>query len=250
VEEALRLRAIVSDMHTETRLRRDAAANRERILDTARRLFAEQGLETSMDEIARSAGVGAATLYRRFPTKEALLDAVLSDVLERFHGFAQEALKSDDAFAGLELLLDSATRLQSENRGLLDILVLRLPQEPQLAKARARFWPLVERLVSRAQEQGALRTDLAPTDITVLLWELGRVVDTTSAYAPELWRRYLALALDGLRPQAARPLPHPPLTRREIDKAMIATAARRGIHLTEQPTSMSAGATGSAVPSP
>jgi AcrR family transcriptional regulator len=186
-----------------------------------------------MDEIARTAGVGPATLYRRFPTKEALLDAVLGDVLERFQGFAREALESDDAFTGLELLLANATQLQAQNRGLLDILVLRLPQEPQLAKARERFWPLVERLVQRAQDQGTLRTDLAPTDITVLIWQLGRVVDTTSAYAPELWRRYLALTLDGLRPQAARPLPYPPLTHRQIDKAMIATAKRRGLHLTE-----------------
>jgi AcrR family transcriptional regulator len=229
-------------MSTETQLRRDAAANRERILDTARRLFADQGLETSMDEIARTAGVGPATLYRRFPTKEALFDAVLGDVLERFHGFAQEALQNADAFAGLELLLAQATQLQAENRGLLDILVLRLPQEPQLAKARARFRPLVERLVERAQQQGTLRTDLAPTDITVMLWQLGRVADTTSAYAPELWRRYLALALDGLRPQAARPLPQPALTHRQIDKAMIATAKRRGLHLTEQPTSAPTGA--------
>src|SRR5580704_17387320 len=138
-------------MPIETQLRRDAAANRERILETARRLFADQGLETSMDEIARTAGVGPATLYRRFPTKEALLDAVLGDVLERFHGFAQEALQSADSFARLALLLANATQLQAENRGLLDILVLRLPQEPQLAQARERFWPLVERLVERAQ---------------------------------------------------------------------------------------------------
>jgi AcrR family transcriptional regulator len=249
MESYLRLSAKVSAVATETQLRRDAAANRERILETARRLFADQGLETSMDEIARSAGVGPATLYRRFPTKEALLDAVLGDVLERFHGFAQEALENDDAFAGLELLLARATRLQSENRGLLDILLLRLPQEPQLAKARARFWPLVEQLVERAQQQGALRTDLAPTDITVLLWQLGRVVDTTTAYAPELWRRYLALALDGLRPQAARPLPHAPLTRREIDKAMTATAKRRGHHLAEHPTSVPTASAVSTVPS-
>jgi AcrR family transcriptional regulator len=249
VESDLRLCATVSVVATETQLRRDAAANRERILETSRRLFADQGLETSMDEIARTAGVGPATLYRRFPTKEALLDAVLSDVLERFQGFAQEALQSDDAFAGLELLLVHATQLQAENRGLLDILVLRLPQEPQLARARARFWPLVERLVERAQQQGTLRTDLAPTDITVLIWELGRVVDTTSSYAPDLWRRYLALALDGLRPQAARPLPRPPLTHRQIDKAMIATAKRRGLDLTEQATSASTGAAVATVPS-
>src|SRR6187549_970002 len=78
-------------MTTDAPLRRDAAANRERILDAARRLFFEQGLHASMDEVARAAGVGPATLYRRFPTKEALLDAILGDVLERFHAFSREA---------------------------------------------------------------------------------------------------------------------------------------------------------------
>jgi AcrR family transcriptional regulator len=95
------LSRILLHVPTEAELRRDAVANRERILDTASRLFADRGLEMSMDEIARTAGVGPATLYRRFPTKEALLDAVLGDVLERFLAFAQEALENDDAYAGL-----------------------------------------------------------------------------------------------------------------------------------------------------
>jgi AcrR family transcriptional regulator len=218
-------------MPAKSELRRDAAANRERILDTARQLFAEQGLETSMDEIARTADVGPATLYRRFPTKEALLDAVLGDVLARFIAFAQEALQNDDAFAGLQLLLEQATQLQADNRGLLDILLVRLEQEPELAQARTRFRPFVEELISRAQQQGALRADLTASDVSVLLWELGRVVDTTGAYAPELWRRYLALMLDGLRPEAAHPLPQPPLTNDQIDQAMLATAKRRGLRL-------------------
>jgi AcrR family transcriptional regulator len=208
----------------ESQLRRDAQANRERILDAARRLLAEQGLDASMDELARRAGVGPATLYRRFPTKEAVLDAVLGDVLEQFIRFAEEALEDDDAFAGLEHLLEQATRLQAENHGLLEILLVRLRQEPRLGEARARFRPLVDELVSRAKQQGTLRPDLAPADVTVLLWQLGRVVDTTSDYAPELWRRYLALILDGLRPGAAHPLPHLPLTDDQIDRGIVKSA--------------------------
>jgi AcrR family transcriptional regulator len=214
-------------MPADPQLRRDAAANRERILETARRLFAEQGLGTSMDEVARAANVGSATLYRRFATKEALLDAVLGDVLARFIAFAHEALRHDDAFAGLQLLLERATRLQAENRGLLDILSLRLQQAPELAGARTRFRPLAEELVSRAQRQGTLRADLTADDLPVLFWEIGRVVETTGAYAPELWHRYLALMLDGLRPQGAHPLPQPSLTDDELDEAMRGTASRR-----------------------
>jgi len=214
---------------TRTPLRRDAAANRERILEAARRLFFERGLEASMDEVARAAGVGAATLYRRFPTKQVLLDAILGDVLERFHTFLLAALREEDAFGGLELLLQRSVRLQLENRAFLEVMALRLQDEPQLAAARERIRPLIEKLVAKAQSQGTLRPDFAPSDLQVLLWELGRVVDTTGACAPELWRRYLALAVDGLRADAARPLPHPPPTSAQLDQAMAEAAERRGL---------------------
>jgi len=210
----------------DTQLRRDAAANRERILDTAQRLFADQGLETSMDEVARAAGVGAGTLYRRFPTKELLVDAILGDGLERFHWFAQAALREADAFAGLELFLDRSLDLQLENRALLELLRQRLQHEPHLAAARHRIRPLLTELVARGQAQGALRDDLAAADVLVLLWALGRVVESTGPGAPELWRRYLALALDGLRPAAARALPQPAPSWEQLDDAMLDQAPR------------------------
>jgi AcrR family transcriptional regulator len=216
-------------VQTETPLRRDAAANRERILGTARVLFSEHGLDASMDDVARGAGVGAGTLYRRFPTKEALVDAILGEVLERYHAFSLEALRQEDAFAGLELLLEQTVMLQIENRAFLDVIALRLRDEPQLAAARERVRPLIEQLVKKAQRQGTLRADLAPADVQVLVWELGRMVETTGGLAPKLWRRYLALALDGLRAEAARPLPHPPPTSEELDRAMGETAERRGL---------------------
>jgi AcrR family transcriptional regulator len=216
-------------MATGTPLRRDAAANRERILDAARRLFSEHGLGASMDDVARAAGVGAGTLYRRFATKEALLDAILGDALERFHAFSLEALREDDAFAGLELLLERTVQLQLENRAFLEVLAMRLHDEPQLAAARERVRPLIEQLVAKAQGQGTLRADVAASDIQVLFWELGRVVETTGSCASELWRRYVALAVDGLRAEAARPLPHPPPTSAELDRAMAETAERRGL---------------------
>jgi AcrR family transcriptional regulator len=221
------VRASLEGVTTEVPLRRDAAANRERILDAARRLFASRGLEASMDEVARAAEVGAGTLYRRFPTKEALLDAILGDLLERYHTFLQEANGHEDAFAGLEFLLEHSVRLQKENRAFLDVMAVRLRDEPQLAKTRQRLRPLVEQLVSRAQAQGTLRSDLSPADVQVLLWELGRVVESTGA--SDLWRRYLALMLDGLRAEAARPLPHPPPTPTQLDRAMAEAAERRGL---------------------
>jgi AcrR family transcriptional regulator len=220
----------------ETQLRRDAAANRERIVDAARRLFAEQGLEASMDEVARAAGVGPATVYRRFATKEALLDAILVDLIDRFYAFAEEALEQEDAFAGLQLLLERSVRLQLENRAFLDVLLLGLLEEPRLAEARKRVRPLIERLVVRAQEQGTLRADCEATDVTVLLWELGRVVETIGTCGSDVWRRYLALMLDGLRAEAACPLPHPAPTAAQMDQAM-AEAAERRLHRKRPPRS-------------
>jgi AcrR family transcriptional regulator len=214
---------------TETHLRRDAAENRTRILDAARALLAERGLEASMDEVARAAGVGPATLYRRFPTKETLLDALLGDVLERFHALVVEALESEDAFAGLTFLLERAILVQLENRAFLEVLALRLPVEPHLAETRGRIVPLVEQLVARAQSEGTLRADLEATDVQVLLWELGRVVESTLVCSNDLWRRYLGLMLDGLRADAARTLPQPAPTRAQLDRAMVETAERRGL---------------------
>jgi AcrR family transcriptional regulator len=210
-------------------LRRDAAANRERVLAAARQLFAERGVDASMDEIARAAGVGPGTLYRRFPTKEALLDAILLDALEQFERYAADALAEEDAFAALERFLTRGVELQAESRGFQEILVLRLERAPHLDEARDRLRPLIAELVARAKAQGTLRDDFDPLDVQVLLWELGRVVEATGHCASQLWRRYLALALDGLRAEAARPLPVAAPTRKQLDQAMVETAERRGL---------------------
>lgn len=149
--------------------------------------------------------------------------------------FSLEALAEDDAFAGLELLLERTARLQLENRAFLEVMAMRLDEEPQLAAARKRVRPLIEQLVAKAQAQGSLRPDVEPSDVQVLIWELGRVVEITGAAAPDLWRRYVALAVDGLRPKAARPLPHPAPTSRQLDRAMAETAERRGLHRERPP---------------
>jgi hypothetical protein len=132
-------------------------------------------------------------------------------------------------------LLERSIRLQLENRAFLEVLAIRLREEAQLADARARIRPLIEQLVARAQEEGSLRGDLTAADIQVLLWELGRVVESTGSCASELWRRYLALAVDGLRAAAARPLPHPAPTPAQLDQAMVDTAERRGLHSKRAP---------------
>jgi len=209
-------------------LRRDAQLNRVRILDAAGAAFAERGLGASVEEIASRAGVGVGTLYRRFPNKAALVDAIFEDRLDELARAADEALETA-APEGLYRFLERAVELQAENRGFCEIVAVRLRGESLLTRARARLRPLVDRLIERSQEAGEVRGDVLYEDISLLLWTTGRVVDATREVAPDFWRRQLALAFDGLRACNAGPLPCPPLTAGQHDQAMEHLA--RQLHL-------------------
>ena len=210
-------------------LRRDARRNRERIITAARAAFAEHGLDVGVDEIARRAGVGMGTLYRRFPTKDALIEAILEDRLEEMIGLLERAVGGDDPWRDFEALMQDIVSLQATDRGFKDILASRRRDEPKLSHARARMAPLLERLISDAQAAGQMRTDLDPRDVGPLLWGAGRVVESTADVAPDYWRRYLALVLDGLRPPAVRQdLPAPPLTEEQSAAALHRFHGRAG----------------------
>jgi len=210
-------------MSTATKtLRRDAQRNRERIVSSARTLFARDGVDVSVDDITHEAGVGMGTLYRHFPTKEALIDGVLEDAFDDLVGLAEEAAAAEDAWAGFTGFLEHALAQHAANRGLKDMLATHDPARERAQAMRERIRPLVERMIERAQAEGALRPDVTVEDVPLVFWSASRVIETTEAVAPELWRRYLGLLLDGLRAEAATPLPAPPLTR-----AQWAKAARR-----------------------
>jgi AcrR family transcriptional regulator len=200
-------------------LRRDARENRDRVLEAARGAFAELGTDASVEEIASRANVGMGTLYRRFPTKDALIDAVFEGHLDRIAIAAEQALQATDAWEGLDYLA-FVVELQAADRGLSEIVGANLRTEQLLGRARTRLRPLVQRLIIRAQEAGKLRADVVFEDISVLLWTTGRVVDATRDVAPEFWQRYLALTVDGLRAQDASHLPQPPLTPARHREAM------------------------------
>jgi AcrR family transcriptional regulator len=209
-------------------LRRDARENRERILVAAHSAFAEFGLDAGVEEIAFRAGVGMGTLYRRFPTKDALIDAVFEGHLDRLAAAAEASLEEPDAWKGLLDYLEKVVRLQSTDRGLSEVIGSHLRSEQRLARARTRIRPLVEQLVLRAQAAGALRADVVYEDISVLLWTTGRVVDATREVAPEFWQRYLGLIVDGLRTASASPLPRPALTPSKHSAAMQQFMQQRG----------------------
>jgi AcrR family transcriptional regulator len=199
-------------------LRRDAERNRDRIVEAARTAFASDGLDVPVEEIARRAGVGMGTLYRRFPTKGDLIDAILEDAFSEICQAADDALELEDAWVGFTMLLERVFELHVRNRGLKDVIASGQHDRRRLEAARARMRPRIAALIARAQEQGALRADFAPEDMPMLFWTGGRVAGLTSAVAPEFWRRYLGFVLDGLRTDAATPLTEPPLTKAQLDR--------------------------------
>jgi AcrR family transcriptional regulator len=199
-------------------LRRDAERNRDRIVEAARTAFARDGIDVSVEEIARRAGVGMGTLYRRFPTKGDLIDAVLEDAFSEICKAAGDALELEDGWLGFTTFLDRVFELHVRNRGIKDVIASGQHDRRRLEALRAQMRPLVAELITRAQEQGTLRSDFVAEDMPILIWTGGRVAELTSDVSPELWRRYLGFMLDGLRTDAATPLARPPLTREQLDR--------------------------------
>jgi AcrR family transcriptional regulator len=199
--------------------RRDAQRNRDRIVASARVLFAREGIDASVEDITRHAGVGMGTLYRHFSTKEELVDAVLEDALSDYVALAEQALAEEDAWKGFTFFLERAVGLHAANRGLKDVVATHEHGLKHVRAMRARTRPLLRRLVERAQEQGTLRPDFTVQDMPLLFWTSGRVIEVTSSVAPHYWRRHLGLVLDGLRAEAATPLPQPPLSEAQLKRA-------------------------------
>jgi len=207
-------------------LRRDASRNRERVLEAARELFAERGLEVTMDEIARHAGVGVGTVYRRFRRREEIIEALFEQRMEEYLALAKGSLADPDPWHGLVAFLEQGLAMQAADRGLKELLVGHGHAAESGARVRARLLPVVARLVARAQEAGALRPDIGALDLPIVSLMLGQVIDFSHAVEPDLWRRYLALLLDGLRSEG-RPLPLAPLEPAQLNAAIAALHPQR-----------------------
>ncbi len=192
-----------------TPVRRDAIRNRERLLRAAGQVFAERGLEAGVEEIAVAAGLGMGTLYRHFRTKEVLISALVEDILRSTLDLAGQAATSVDG-SGLEQFLSGASALHAANRGCLP----RLWSVNDDSEARQQLWQLMARLLSDAKRHGRVRPDLTETDITMILWSIRGVIETTGEIAPHAWRRHLSLLLAAMRPGGPA-LARPPLTREE-----------------------------------
>jgi AcrR family transcriptional regulator len=205
------LRQDVTTITDDRPLRRDAAANRQRLLDAAAQVFAAHGLEASVEEIARVAGVGMGTLYRRFPTKDALIAELVHDVLDRMQSLAEEAATHTDG-TGLESFLAASSAYQAQHRGCLPRLWATDTDQESVERVRRSITGLLQ----DAKAHGRVRRDVTPTDLTVLMWSVRGVIETTREVAPDAWRRHLDILIAGLRP-ASEPLLHRPLSRTQVD---------------------------------
>lgn len=211
-------------------LRSDAERNRRRILAAARELFAERGLDASVEEIAARAGVGMGTLYRRFETKDALIDSIFQERLDEYTQLLERALGHADAWQGLRGFLEQALALQARDRGLKEILASARRGRRGVEARRGRIGPTIELLLQRAQQQGAVRDDVTATDIAMIMWGSGGVVDIAASVSPNLWRRYLGLMLDALCTPAPSPLRERPLSRAKARAAISEARSRRRRH--------------------
>lgn len=190
-------------------LRVDAERNLRRVIDVAREAFAEQGLGVSVDEIARRAGIGKATVFRRFPTKERLIVAVVRDRLEEAVALATALLDADDAGAALLEFMRLGARMQAQDRGFFEAVAQTALAEEQLRSAKQPLIDVTAALLRRAQQQGTVRLDVTADDVLMLECACVQAGAPFHEAAPELWRRYVDIAFDGLRAEGASPLSHP-----------------------------------------
>jgi AcrR family transcriptional regulator len=189
-------------------LRADARRNHRAVLEAAKELFADQGLEAQMPDVARAANVGVGTVYRHFPTKSHLIEALVAEHFDRLADRARKALDVQDAWEGISNFIRFAAQIQADDRGLCEVMGSR----PQVmdAAARASGLPeLCDTLVKRAQASGQLRPELEWQDIPMIVCGLGGVTQAPPPPSVGRWPRLVEIILDGLRAPGGERLPKP-----------------------------------------
>jgi AcrR family transcriptional regulator len=189
-------------------MRADARRNREAVLAAAKRLFADQGLEAQMPDVARAAKVGVGTVYRHFATKDELIAALVAERFERLAQQARESLEMDDPWEGFSGFIRFAAQIQADDRGLCEVFGSRADMMDSAARA-AELPELCDKLVKRAQRSGQLRKEIEWEDIPMIACGLGSVTQTEIGPATGRWPRLVELILDGLRAPGHIRLPRP-----------------------------------------
>jgi len=209
-------------------MRRDARRNVERLTAAAGQIFRERGLDAPLEEIAKAAGVSAGTLYNRFGGRDALIDAVMPDVIEaKIRDAMARADAEDDPWDGFAGYVVALCELQASDLAMGDAMGRRYADAKRLTEICDAQMDGVRGLIDRARAAGRLRADFTAEDLPFLLWSAATIIRATAGVAPEAWRRALALTLDGLRPAAAHPLPGGPMTPGQVHEVMLSLGETR-----------------------
>ncbi|MFD3500412.1 TetR/AcrR family transcriptional regulator [Streptomyces sp. NPDC058676] len=191
-------------------LRSDAERNRGRIIAAARRVFARDGLNASMASVAREAGVGIATIFRRFPTKEELVAAVFADRMDAYADAVAVALDDPDPWHGFVGYIEAACAMQAADYGFADVLTMTFPTARSMEERRDEAYRGMVELIGRAKAAGRLREDFDPSDLVLIHMANAGVVNACGDAAPDAWRRVVALTIQSLEAPARGPLPDSP----------------------------------------
>ncbi|MFC4585439.1 TetR/AcrR family transcriptional regulator [Sphaerisporangium corydalis] len=202
-------------------LRRDAQRNRDALVAAARTIFASDGLDAPLEQIARQAGVAIGTLYRNFPTRMDLVEAIFVDKLSTWLQRAEHALSMDDPWEAFAFYLEQLCELQAHDRGFNDLASMRFPHAACMEHTQGRINELSRQIVERAQKAGAVRPDITAEDLALVIWGHSRISEATAAVCPTAWRRHLGLMLDAFRAGRARPLSEPPMRPEDVYAAMV-----------------------------
>jgi len=184
------------------RMRADAARNRERILEAARRLMAEQGGETEMTDIAHAAGVGVGTLYRRFPDKNALITELVREKFFELRALMQEEIAKREISARerLDNYIRAACEVQGKDRGLYEAMNSASAEHAAIARETPGLIDALEQLVAEARDEGTVRADLTWEDVVMCTCALGHITQIEEDL-PGTVARLLEIQLDGIGPR-------------------------------------------------
>jgi AcrR family transcriptional regulator len=188
-------------------LRADARRNQQAVIAAAKKLFADQGLDAQMPDVAKAAKVGVGTVYRHFPTKDDLIAALAAERFERLAEKAREELEVEDPWEGFCDFIRFSAQIQADDRGLCEVMGSR-PEVMGASAEAVGLDKLCDRLVKRAQRSGELRKDLEWEEIPMIASALGGI---TKAHGPGAgrWPRLVEIVLDGLRAPGDTKLPKP-----------------------------------------
>ena len=208
-------------------LRVDAERNRQRIVTAACEVFAEHGLDVPMEDIAKHAGVGVGTLYRRYPSRADLIAAAFETKMTAYAQAAREALANPDPWLGFCGYVEQVCAMQADDRGFTTVLTMTFPTAKQFEADRARAFADFTTLIASAKDAGKLRADFVTEDMPMFLMANAGVLAATADAAPDTWRRLVGYLIQASAAPAAQPLPDPPAPRQMYRAMLRATQHQR-----------------------